>query len=695
MQSKTIGKFNHFRIFLSAIMLFSMLAITPTTKASAAGEIICYVQWNLLTGNNDGSSWANAYRGGYIALQYALQNDSTCTQIWVAEGYYYPTDGSDRTTTFELKNGVAIYGGFAGTETSLSQRDPLTHQTYLMGNINDLSIQTDNVFHVVTASNTDSTAVLDGFTITAGYADGPPGDPSNSGGGMYIKSGSPTLSNLKIEYNTALQSGGGIHMQSSSDPTMTNITFEGNTVINGDGGGMSASSYSDPTLTDVTFINNSAGNSGGGLKAHLSNPILTNMKFESNTATRGGGIYSYSDMIINNAVFSANEATNGKAGGWYIFRGDPVLTNATFYLNNATTEGGGMYIEAETTAPTLTNVTFYGNHADNKGGAIYSWQSAAILAHITFQDNSALVNGGAISHVSTIAGVQPTILNSILWGNSTEIFNEGASQVIVEDSVVAGGYSGGTGIITANPYLGFLGDNGGFSETIPISASGSAFNSANDTYCPTSDQRGVTRPQGVHCDIGAYEKEYFTMVLKSIGKHDGWVLESGEFSGKGGSKNNRGKVLMLGDDAQDKQYRAILSFNTATLPENAVITKVILKVRKAGMAGTNPMQTHNGLVVDIKQNKFSTRPALQVKDFQATANMNKIGKFSKKLYSGWYKSVLNTIGRDNINKIGHTQFRLRFLRDDNDDYGADILKLYSGNAGKSSRPQLIVEYYEQ
>jgi hypothetical protein len=188
------------------------------------------------------------------------------------------------------------------------------------------------------------------------------------------------------------------------------------------------------------------------------------------------------------------------------------------------------------------------------------------------------------------------------------------------------------------------------------------------------------------------EKTY-RKTLRSQAKYDGWVRESGEYTGKGGAKNKLGKVLQVGDDNADKQYRTVLSFGTAAIPDNAEITKVILKVKKAGVVGTNPVSSHNGLVVDIKKFKFSTRPALQIKDFQAKANKYKVGKFSKKLLSGWYKAMLNSGAYSFINVKGRTQFRLRFLLDDNDDLGADILKLYSGNAVLANRPKLVVKYY--
>jgi len=187
-------------------------------------------------------------------------------------------------------------------------------------------------------------------------------------------------------------------------------------------------------------------------------------------------------------------------------------------------------------------------------------------------------------------------------------------------------------------------------------------------------------------------EKIYTLSVKSQAKYDGWVLESSEFSKIGGTKNNLGKVLQVGDDAQDKQYRAILSFGTAGIPDGASIKKAILKVKKAGVVGKNPMTTHKGLVIDIRKGKFYTLPALQINDFQAKPNMLKAGKIPNKLFSGWYKAVLYTGAYDYINQTGRTQLRLRFTLDDNDDNGMDILEFYSGNSILANRPKLIVKY---
>jgi len=184
----------------------------------------------------------------------------------------------------------------------------------------------------------------------------------------------------------------------------------------------------------------------------------------------------------------------------------------------------------------------------------------------------------------------------------------------------------------------------------------------------------------------------YQITLKSQAQYDGWIRESYETSGKGGAKNNTSKTFFVGDDATNKQYRSILSFNTAGLPDEAVIAKVTLKIKKAGLVGTNPLNTHSGLFADIRKNKFGTSKKLQLSDFQARASKNKVGRF-KKASSGWYKAVLGSGAYPYIKLNGTTQFRLRFAKDDNNDFGADYFKFYSGNAPTSRRPQLIVEYY--
>jgi M6 family metalloprotease-like protein len=175
----------------------------------------------------------------------------------------------------------------------------------------------------------------------------------------------------------------------------------------------------------------------------------------------------------------------------------------------------------------------------------------------------------------------------------------------------------------------------------------------------------------------------------STGSQDGWILESAETSGKGGTLNSGATTINLGDDAADKQYRGILSFNTTTFSDTATIVSVWIDIRKSGVTGTNPFNTHGSLVCDLRKGYFGTS-ALLITDWSAYASLNSAGTFAA--YSdGWYSTSLKSSAFNYINRSGTTQCRVRFTKDDNDDRGTDILKIYSGNSG-SSKPTLWIEY---
>src|SRR5262249_45297902 len=165
-----------------------------------------------------------------------------------------PTAAADRTVSFALKEGVGVYGGFAGTETLRSQRDWAAHPTVLSGDIGTPGDASDNSYHVVSSDGLTAAAVLDGFTVTAGNATGIT-LPERFGGGMY---------------------------DSSSSPTVRNVTFTANSATGyyGDYGGGMYNHYSSPVLTNVTFASNSANaanSGGGGMFNDQSSPVLTNV----------------------------------------------------------------------------------------------------------------------------------------------------------------------------------------------------------------------------------------------------------------------------------------------------------------------------------------------------------------------------------------------------------------------------------
>ncbi len=401
------------------------------------------------SGANDGSSWIDAF----TKLQDALAAASTGTQIWVARGVYYPDEGSgqtdgDRAATFQLKSGVAIYGGFVGTELALTERAPGTNRTVLSGDIDQddttdadgvvasyADIVGSNSYQVVTGSGTDSTAVLDGFTVTGGLADGATSPCVNRcGAGVFNDAGSPTLGNLILSGNSSANAGGGMANISASNPTLFNVTFVQNHA--GQGGGMANLDSSSPTIEDGRFIRNVAhvgngGNGGGMFNLNGSQPLMVGVVFFGNEAlVNGGGVMNQasSSPELRNVAFFGNKA--GFGGGLYnLASSNPLLVNVVFSGNLASGVGGGAGggMLNNGSSPTLTNVTLSGNMA---AGSI--------------QMAGGILNGNNSS---------PLLANVILWGNvaSTfkEVMNIGPSTPQISFSLIEGSGGSGSGWNTA------------------------------------------------------------------------------------------------------------------------------------------------------------------------------------------------------------------------------------------------------
>ncbi|HMM99089.1 MAG TPA: choice-of-anchor Q domain-containing protein, partial [Anaerolineales bacterium] len=493
----------------------------------AAG--VCYVDADVVGGANNGASWSDAY----IDLQNALA-DNACTEIWVAAGTYKPTSGGDRGISFNLKSGVAIYGGFAGTETQRSERDVDANVAILSGDIGTQGDNSDNSYHVVYASGVDNTAILDGFTVKDGNANG--AAPNNDGGGMYNTGGSPTLTNLIFSNNSAGDDGGGLFTYNSS-PTLTNITFNNNSAYYG--GGME-NENSSPTLTDVKFDNNNATYGGGMFNWKNSSLTLINVTFNSNRAARGGGIYNQSissSTTLNNIVFSGNIATD-YGGGLFTYNSSPTLTNVTFSGNSAT-QGGGM-LNLTNSAPTLINATFVNNHS-TFGGGMYNQSSSPTLTNVTFSDNQAGGGGGGMYNFNSSSptltnvtfnsngnsfggGIRNTnssspLLINVLMVNSTagNCFNESPINASSHHNLIDDGSCGLSDGVNGNKIgsgynanLAPLANNGGFTQTHAVQSGSAAIDAGDDAVCAAApvnglDQRGMARPQGAACDIGAYE----------------------------------------------------------------------------------------------------------------------------------------------------------------------------------------------
>ena len=274
------------------------------------------------SGSNNGSSWIHAYTD----LQSALTTASSGDTIWVAKGTYKPTTGTDRSVSFVMIEGVAIYGGFIGTEAKREDRDWKNNETILSGVLDGVKS-----YHVVKGNKT---ARLDGFTITGGYADG--GGTDNSGAGMlnYSLVGYENLSivNCLFDGNKAFDYGGAIYNY-HSDAEIINCRFTNNSVEVSSGGagkgGAIANNISSTPMTNCVFNYNIARGYGGAVHSSAYAQTFINCTFYLNYANERGG------SIVDNSVGS-------------------TVTNCIFWLNQDNTGYGNFYTEDNSEVPTVT-----------------------------------------------------------------------------------------------------------------------------------------------------------------------------------------------------------------------------------------------------------------------------------------------------------------------------------------------------
>jgi hypothetical protein len=458
-------------VFLHLILIAGLaMTLLPVSAATAAGTVL-RVKPDGLSSGICGATWADS-----CDLQYATSLAQAGDQIWVAQGTYKPTSGTDRTISFKMKSGVAIYGGFAGTETDLSGRDPAAHLSVLSGDIGVSGVNTDNSYHVVYILKVDDTGILDGFTIEYGFANG--ADPLSNGAGLYSYLSNATVANLIIANNTAQGKGGGIYSYESNG-NYTNITFNDNVSISA-GGGM-FNSKSNSTLTDVTFNRNSTGLHGGGMYIIASTPVITNAAFNDNTAVEHGGAILHTDAAnstITHATFSNNtagrfggtianfssnpilndariEGSQGSSGGAvYNQLSTPVYTSVAFVNNTALKEGGGMYNEDSDIS--FSDSVFSGNHAEN-GGGLYSYLGSAQLSNVNFIDNESIFKaGGLYSYQCDLT------IDDVTFTSNTAGTTGGGMALFYGISTLSGmlfeknsspDYGGGFYITNANPVI--------------------------------------------------------------------------------------------------------------------------------------------------------------------------------------------------------------------------------------------------
>jgi len=426
---------------------------------SLAGDVL-FVDDTALGGNN-GSSWADAY----LSLQDALAVAVSGQEIWVAEGVYYPDDGStvtdgNRSTSFAIPSGVTVYGGFSGLENTVDARDLASHFSILSGDIDQDDSGTDglarhwnqivgnNSYQVVTATNT---ATLDGVVITAGLANG--ASPLNFG----------------------------------------------------------AAVYGNPTLVRCTFIGNRA-NQGGGVYAPESIEI-DSCNFISNTAGRGGGLYLFEgDSNPVNCRFAGNNANLG--GGAYGHYTDSTFVNCAFTGNRAGSRGGGASIAADAGASaSFVNCTFGGNHAKYRGGGLRT--SAFTKTHLK---NCVFLNNESDDSNYQRGNIYKETYSLIDWDGIRLVWSKNKWQTYTEriyaipETLASGNADQFVEAFSPDLAPTALGD---YRLAAGSAALDEGENNFYDASYPNEDAAGVTRIQGTTIDRGAYETGYPTTTTSS------------------------------------------------------------------------------------------------------------------------------------------------------------------------------------
>lgn len=336
------------------------------------------------TGNNSGLSWTN----GFTSLQAAINSANAGDILFVKAGIYNPTQqiisGDNRSRSFYLNKNIKIYGGFNGTETTISERNVNANITILSGDfngndtdtngngINDFGL-TENAYFVVLAYNLDNTALIDGFRITGGNADGTTSFTLGSytvntanGGGINNIASNLVVKNTRFINNSA-SFGGGITNKGACFPKIENCEFTYNFASYGNS--VHANDASLITINNCVF----SSNRGSGTLSSLNGSVqkVTNCVFSNNQGNSGCVLYNNNNCnaVFSNCIMRNNTASSSGGAIYNTNYGIVTMYNTLVYKNFAV-YGGAVYNVSNSYLNSI-NCTYYGNNASTQGGAFY------------------------------------------------------------------------------------------------------------------------------------------------------------------------------------------------------------------------------------------------------------------------------------------------------------------------------------
>lgn len=497
----------------TAIVDLGAFEAKSRVRLSFNNRVYVSTQWR---GKGDGTSWENATSDIQRVLDYmARYYPSVNPHIWVQTGIYLP-ENEDAQYGFQIRSKLELYGGFAGNEIHVNQRNLDVYVTQLSG---DFGVFGDNTDNIRTVMYVASSSILDGFYIFGARETG------------LIALQNSIIRNCEIAYN-------GINTQSAGvrlfDSKLLYSKIHNNNSLQSSYAGVYASNSE---IRSCFIFNNTARNFGAG--CYLNNSLLLDSYVYENTVTSttfssGGGVYAMNQSLIKNTVIRNNvSAQNG--GG--VFLQNSGIEHSKIHNNISDLVGGGVY---GNTTSYISHSYIYNNSA-YQGGAVFSIGN---IINSVIHNNSAEVCGGVYNFsnisYSTItnnastdnaAGLvtsSGTIVSSIVWGNKSKNWNypvyfSGTGSI--EYSAIQGGWSGNGNFFISEENDNAYGPHFIMPTTqVGVSNEDSDWNisaasividkSVFDSNIPSTDIVGKCRVVGTAPDVGAYEfgiSEYDTL----------------------------------------------------------------------------------------------------------------------------------------------------------------------------------------
>jgi len=426
-------------------------------------DCACVVHVNQRTGHDDnaGDSWSFPLATVGAGIE---RGRARGCAIWVAEGRYVPTAGDSRNASFALQHGVFLFGGFDGGETRFDERDVAVNETILSGDIGVQGQTDDNSVHVVTClheAGCDATAVLDGFTVRDGHADG--GLEGGEGAGLRITGPGPTVAGCRFEYNRAFRGGavsvtggsatirdsvfedndadaGGAVHASAAQLTIEGSHFQGHQ-SSGDGGTLHAQDNSTLRVSTTQVLDSVSGGAGGAIRNVDGETELTDCELVANAADgRGGAVSAGGRGRYVRTRFADNLAAGFAAG--LDARGETTIIDCTFERNVCTDDAGAIYAQPDSVI-SIVGSTLRGNRSIGYGGGLYAALSEVQLADNLFDDNESTISGGGaqISRSHLIASGNRFIDNRTVYNGGGLHSSDPASEAEIADSYFRGNFS--------------------------------------------------------------------------------------------------------------------------------------------------------------------------------------------------------------------------------------------------------------